>query len=755
MLKKLCSALLLAGVMIVGAAAAGSVFPAYRTDIDGVTRAGYLDEEGQTVLPYAYAQAGEFAACGMAAVENDRWETAVIDRTGKLVIPYTAAPVSVDFSDTMIAYRYADHSVYYTLDGKQVGSYAGAVGFFENDLLLCRSAASNHCFYVHPNGERAFPGEFADAGVFSGGRALVRSTDGAYLAIDAQGNTLYTLESSITPSYMTIFGEDTIVLSNGTNQALYSLSRSEYLTDFLYHTISEFEDGVAMVRQVNRWGLMDTTGRLLTEPTYYYLSYMGEGLYAARSEDGSAAAVDANGNIAYRTPSYVGGFNELRYGLSWHGMEDGTLVFFRKNGGYFASLKQAENPTLLSENVVRVTQDGTIKYINLSTGHTLSAQPTTFDLGEGLSAHTVHYEKFMGYQADGTEHGWNVDFPEIRGLPDESVQKSINQAIRAFFLEGPSVSAEYEALEGGYGAAVEGSVLVVWANCISGKGEGASVWNNCLAFDLRTGTPYQTADLFTGDYMDTIKALLPSEHPIYLYSFPRMSETGVTWYYNEYESSVRRAYTESYLLSFEQLDAVLDRTGACWQALHTPYTPAVNTVAGFRDVKTSHWAAEYIQTVADRSLMHGANGLFRPDDAITTAEVCATVARSRKLSIPETLMPGLDHAQWYAGEVSAVYAAGLLEGLTENFRPDAVMTRADAMQLFANLLTAQGAVLPDTAAAEPLLAPFSDAGQIPGPRRAAAALCIQKGLISGLSDSTLQPQGSFTRAAFAKLLTMI
>ena len=36
-----------------------------------------------------------------------------------------------------------------------------------------------------------------------------------------------------------------------------------------------------MVRQINRWGIMDTTGKLLTAPTYYYLSYMGEGLYAA------------------------------------------------------------------------------------------------------------------------------------------------------------------------------------------------------------------------------------------------------------------------------------------------------------------------------------------------------------------------------------------------------------------------------------------------------------------------------------------
>ena len=57
------------GALLVSAAAAGTIFPAEYTDIDGVTRAGYLDEEGMTVLPFAYAQAGDFADCGLAAVE--------------------------------------------------------------------------------------------------------------------------------------------------------------------------------------------------------------------------------------------------------------------------------------------------------------------------------------------------------------------------------------------------------------------------------------------------------------------------------------------------------------------------------------------------------------------------------------------------------------------------------------------------------------------------------------------------------------
>ena len=127
MFKKTLSALAVACVMLVSAAAAGTIFPVEYTDIDGVTRAGYLDE-------------------------------AVIDRTGKIVIAYTDSPVSVDFSDTMVAYRYTDHSVYYATDGKRIGSYPGAVGFFEDGLLLCRNADTGLYSYVKQDGSTAFSG---------------------------------------------------------------------------------------------------------------------------------------------------------------------------------------------------------------------------------------------------------------------------------------------------------------------------------------------------------------------------------------------------------------------------------------------------------------------------------------------------------------------------------------------------------------------------------------------------------------------
>ena len=342
------------------------------------------------------------------------------------------------------------------------------------------------------------------------------------------------------------------------------------------------------------------------------------------------------------------------------------------------------------------------------------------------------------------------------GLPDADVQKQINDAIRNFFLKGPSVTAEYDALEGGYGASLEGSVLVVWASCISGKGAGASVWNNSLAFDVNTGEQYQMSDLFVSGYMDTVRSLLPDTHEVYLYSFPRMSTEGVTWYYNEYESELQSAYTESYLLTFDQLADVIDESSDCYIALQTPYQrPASDAVAGFADVSRSHWAASFIETVAGEGLMQGADGKFRPDETITAAEVCATIARVRALPEAETVMEGIDPAAWYAGEVSATEAAGLLEGLTDGFQPEAAITRADTMQIFANLLVEQGSTLPDAAAADAALFSYADAADIPAARRQAIALCLESGLIEGYADGTIKPQNTITRSEYAKLLTSL
>ena len=142
--------------------------------------------------------------------------------------------------------------------------------------------------------------------------------------------------------------------------------------------------------------------------------------------------------------------------------------------------------------------------------------------------------------------------------------------------------------------------------------------------------------------------------------------------------------------------------------------------------------------------MTGSQGEFRPEATITEAEVCMTLARRE----------GLDTASnstvWYAGAMSSAENAGLLDGVTA--APEKAMTRADTMQVFANVLVRGGAALPDEQQTADTLKNVKDAVSIPADRRAAVALCMERGLISGYEDGTIRPQQTINRAAFAKLM---
>lgn len=142
--------------------------------------------------------------------------------------------------------------------------------------------------------------------------------------------------------------------------------------------------------------------------------------------------------------------------------------------------------------------------------------------------------------------------------------------------------------------------------------------------------------------------------------------------------------------------------------------------------------------------MTGSQGAFRPEATITEAEVCMTLARR------EGLDTASNSAVWYAGAMSSAENAGLLDGVTA--APEKAMTRADTMQVFANVLVRGGAALPDEQQTADTLKNVKDAASIPADRRAAVALCMERGLISGYEDGTIRPQQTITRAAFAKLM---
>ncbi|WP_244884056.1 glycerophosphodiester phosphodiesterase family protein [Paenibacillus graminis] len=174
-----------------------------------------------------------------------------------------------------------------------------------------------------------------------------------------------------------------------------------------------------------------------------------------------------------------------------------------------------------------------------------------------------------------------------------------------------------------------------------------------------------------------------------------------------------------------------------------------------------HWAERQAKQLADKLLLNGTGGgRFEPDRAVTRAEFAAMLARALALpagqgSGKKAAWPDVQPADWFAGDVNAAAAAGLISGFGDGtLRPDAKVTRSEQAVMLARALRYIGQdSAAGSAAAEspPALELFKDAAGISW-ARGEWNIVIQAGLMNGVSKELLMPEMSATRAQSAVLL---
>ena len=88
---------------------------------------------------------------------------------------------------------------------------------------------------------------------------------------------------------------------------------------------------------------------------------------------------------------------------------------------------------------------------------------------------------------------------------------------------------------------------------------------------IRDRTYSVVTDLFTKDYADVVKDLLPENIPFYLFSYPRITDRGVSFFYNVPQDSAngqRAPTSKEYALTFDQLRSVMRTDSECYKALN-------------------------------------------------------------------------------------------------------------------------------------------------------------------------------------------
>ncbi|PSB01148.1 S-layer homology domain-containing protein [Merismopedia glauca] len=171
----------------------------------------------------------------------------------------------------------------------------------------------------------------------------------------------------------------------------------------------------------------------------------------------------------------------------------------------------------------------------------------------------------------------------------------------------------------------------------------------------------------------------------------------------------------------------------------------------FSDVPKQYWAREFIAELAQRDIIKGSEGRFRPTDPVTNAEFAAmlSLAFPRPNVRDEIEFSDITPKEWAHSYLLEAYQRGFLEvGSNNKIYPEQKVSRL-------NVLTAltRGLKYSPRESSEDTLEMYRDADSIPSEFRASVAAATEKGLVVNYPNvKMLKPNRRATRAEVAALI---
>ena len=169
----------------------------------------------------------------------------------------------------------------------------------------------------------------------------------------------------------------------------------------------------------------------------------------------------------------------------------------------------------------------------------------------------------------------------------------------------------------------------------------------------------------------------------------------------------------------------------------------------FTDVPANHWAQAAIQYVYDNGLMTGVSDTaFAPEATTTRAMIVSMLARMENVtSAADAGFTDVAADDWYATAVNWAAANGIVNGISDDtFAPNDPITREQLAAMLMNYAQWKGQ---DTSARADLSG-YSDAPSTWASE--AVQWAAAEGLLAGVTDDELQPQGQATRAQVAAIM---
>ena len=173
----------------------------------------------------------------------------------------------------------------------------------------------------------------------------------------------------------------------------------------------------------------------------------------------------------------------------------------------------------------------------------------------------------------------------------------------------------------------------------------------------------------------------------------------------------------------------------------------------FRDLDTTKWYHEAIDTMLREGLMNGTgNGLFEPNGTLTRAMLVTILWRSegKPAASAQTSFTDVPASAYYAEAVRWAAANGVVKGVSSTeFGPSKDITRQELVTILWRLAAKKGL---NTSNAGLTVPEFADRSQIAAWAAEAMSWGCTRGILTGKSANRVDPTGTATRAEAAAMI---
>ncbi|WP_309122425.1 S-layer homology domain-containing protein [Paenibacillus sp.] len=314
----------------------------------------------------------------------------------------------------------------------------------------------------------------------------------------------------------------------------------------------------------------------------------------------------------------------------------------------------------------------------------------------------------------------------------ERLAEQLNTKLEALVIKAEIAPLEGEALE-----AVEQAASRI----------GAELRSDAVSFELTAiGEEDRTASIhdFGGVYVSRTLPVDATAHPSLLTGATFDSANGTFSF-----APMQLAYGEA---SGDVEAAVLKRPSNSVYAV-------IERSKSFADIG-DHWAQADIEKMAGKLIVEGVTAqAFEPERSITRAEFAALLVRALGLPAKEQSaadFTDVSSSDWFADVVATAAEAELVNGYPDGaFRPNDTVTRAEMAAMlvrataFATGTTPQMTIAPGQI--EAALSGFADRHLLAW-EKTYMAIVVKSGIVEGMAETTLAPNGLATRAQAAVML---